>query len=307
MTQRLVTVFGGSGFLGRRIVVRLIEAGVSARVAVRRPAAAEAAVPGGAGASVTAVAADVRDEASVAAAVAGAAAVVNAVALYVERGAETFTAVHVEGARRLARLSAAAGVGRLVHVSGIGVDDRSPSAYVRARAEGESAVRTAFPGATVLRPSVLFGPGDAFFTTLAAMARRAPALALFGRGETRVQPVFVDDVAAAAAHALDNADTAGTVFELGGPDVFTYRALLESVCRWTGRRRVLLPVPFVAWELAAQILSVLPEPPLTRDQIALVRRDNVVAAGMPGLTDLGVKPTPVAAVVPGYLAGGSRA
>ena len=306
MTGQLVTVFGGSGFLGRRIVVRLVEAGAAVRVAVRRPASAETALPAGARGLIEAVPADVRDEAAVAAAVAGAAGVVNAVALYVERGSETFTAVHVDGARRVARLAAAAGVDRVVHVSGIGADEKSSSAYVRARAAGEEAVREAFPGVTVLRPSVLFGPGDAFFTTLAALARRSPALALFGRGEARVQPVFVDDVAAAVAGALDDPAAAGAVFELGGPNVFTYRALLESVCRWTGRRRMLLPVPLVAWEAAARLLAVLPEPPLTRDQIALVRRDNVVATGMPGLTDLGVTPTPVAAVVPSYLEGGRR-
>jgi uncharacterized protein YbjT (DUF2867 family) len=229
-------------------------------------------------------------------------AVVNAVGLYVERGADTFEAVHVEGARRVGELAAATGVARLVHVSGIGVEGSSPSAYVRARARGEGAVREAFPGATVLRPSVLYGPGDALLSTLDAMSRLTPALPLFGRGETRLQPVHVDDVAAAVARVLEDAGSAGQVYELGGPRAWTYRALVEAVLRHRGRRRALLPVPFLTWELIARVLAPFPDPPLTRDQVALMRADNLVTPGAPGFAELGLSPRDLEEALPECLA-----
>lgn len=290
-TRRLVTVFGGTGFLGREIVTGLARAGLDVRVAVRRPDLAPA----------TAVAADVRDEASVKRAVEGVSAVVNAVGLYVERGDETFEAVHAQGAGTVAGHAAQAGVARVIHVSGIGADPRSGSSYVRSRAKGEALVREAFPGATILRPSVLFGPGDAMFGALAAIARRAPVIPLFGRGETRLQPVHVGDVAAAVVNSLDDPSAEGATYELGGPDIVTYRSLVDLVLKHLGKRRVLLPVPFPVWEVQASLLGVLPNPPLTRDQVTLMKDDNVVGPDALTLADLGIVPTPVEAILPAII------
>ncbi len=293
MTEATATLFGGTGFLGRRVALRLVEAGWRTRVAVRRP--------DGISALSEPHEADVRDEASVARAVEGSGAVINAVGLYLERGAETFEAVHVEGARRVARACDRAGVERLVHLSGIGADPSSESAYVRARAAGEAAVREAFPAATILRPSVLFGPGDGFFNTFAEITRVSPVFPLFGNGRTRVQPVFVDDVAQAAVRCLTDPAAKGGVYELGGPKAYTYRELIGLVLERTGRRRMLLPLPFAAWSALAALAGLLPSPPLTRDQIALVRHDNLPDPALPGLSDLGIEPTPVEAVLPDYL------
>jgi len=278
-----VVVFGGTGFLGRRVVARLRAGGAVVRAAARRP---DRGVPAG----VEAVEADVRDERTVAAALAGARAAVNAVALYVERGEDTFEAVHVRGAETLARCAGQIGLEGLVHVSGIGADPASPSAYVRARAAGEARVRAAFPGACILRPSVLFGPGDAFLCTLDAITRLAPVVPLFGAGRTRLQPVYVEDVAKAAVRALENPAARGAVFELGGPEVLAYREAIARVLRHRRRRRLLLPVPWVLWSLLAALLAALPSPPFTRDQLALMRRDNVADPALDGFAALGVEP-----------------
>lgn len=296
-----VCVLGGTGFLGRRVVAALAAAGWRVRMVARH---AQARDPGP---GVEPMAADIRDAAALAAALDGAGAVVNAVGLYVERGADTFDAVHVQGARRIAEHAAACGILRLLHVSGIGVDASSPSAYVRARARGEQAVREAFPGASVLRPGVLYGPGDALLSTLDAMSRLTPVLPLFGRGETRLQPVHVDDVAAAVLRVLETPASAGQIYELGGPRTWTYRELVALVLRHRGRRRALLPVPFVTWELIARIAGAFPDPPLTRDQVALMREDNVVAPGAPGFTALGLNPRDLEQALPECLPPGRRA
>lgn len=286
-----ITVFGGTGFLGRHVVAALVERDMHARIASRN----QTDDP-----STDWVDADIRDTAAVARALDGAVGAINAVGLYVERGDATFRAVHVEGARRVAEQAAAAGVEGLVHISGIGADIASDSAYVRARAEGEAAARAAFPTATILRPSVLFGPGDDFLNTLMRLARALPVLALFGDGGTRLQPAFVEDVARAAAIAVDDPAAAGRTYELGGPTVYRYRDLLDLVARHVGRRRWLLPMPFVVWEAMARAAAVLPNPPLTRDQIALIRRDNIAAPDLPGFADLGITPTAIETVLPGY-------
>jgi uncharacterized protein YbjT (DUF2867 family) len=278
-----VVVFGGSGFLGRRVVARLAEEGTPVRVAVRHPQ--RVAHP-----HTEAVHADVRDEASVAAAVQGARAVVNAVGLYVEQGAATFEAVHVAGAGRVARCARAGGVERLVHISGIGADPESPSAYVRARGAGEAAVREAFPAAVILRPSVLFGPGDAFLTVFDDITRLTPAFPLFGSGATRLQPVFVDDVAEAVARALEGPAAPGRTLELGGPHVWRFRDIVARVLRYRRRWRPLAPLPFAAWEMLARALTLLPSPPLTPDQVALMRDDNVVDPKRDGFAAFGIKP-----------------
>lgn len=294
MAPKIAAVFGGSGFLGRRIVARLTEEGLTVRVAARDPG--PAAAPG----EAVPVVADVRDEAAVAAAIDGAEAVVNAVGLYVERGGDTFRAVHVEAAGRVARQAAHAGA-RLVHISGIGADPGSRSGYVRARAAGEAAVRDAFAEATILRPSVLFGPGDAFFNTFAKLARAAPVLPLFGAGDTKLQPVFVDDVAEAVVRALACRDAEGRTYELGGPGTYSYRELLRFVLERVGRQRAFLPLPFAAWHVLAAAASLFPGPPLTRDQVILMEQDNVVAPDALGFADLGIAPTPVEEVLPRYL------
>lgn len=282
-----IVVFGGTGFLGRRVVERLLRAGHAVRVASRHPATA---------AHGEAVFADVRDEESVADALAGADGAVNAVSLYVERGGTSFEDIHVDGARRVARRAAATGL-RLVHVSGIGADARSGSAYVRARGRGETAVRGALAESTLLRPSAMFGDGDGLLASLDAVTR-LPVVPLFGRGDTRLQPVYAGDVAMAAVRALEIPGAAGRTYELGGPEVFTYRALIERLLAHAGRRRVLLPVPFALWRAGARVLGLLPSPPLTIDQVILMQRDNVASEDLPGLPGLGLAPTPVAARLP---------
>ncbi len=304
MASERVTVFGGSGFLGRRIVKHLAAAGHQVRVAVRHPE--RAALPEGLGhdGQVELTRADVWDEATVAPAVAGAEAVINTVGHYVEKGRATFDAIHGQGAlnvARQARQARQAGAARLIHISGLGADPGSDSPYVRARGIGEELVRQAFEDATILRPSVIFGPEDSFFNTLAALARRAPVLPLFGRGRTRLQPVFVGDVAEACVKALADPATKGGVYELGGPRAYPYKALIELVLAQVARQRLLVPVPFLVWDALAALMAVLPDPPLTRDQVKLMRRDNVVQAKALTLQDLGIAPTAVEEVLPGYV------
>lgn len=283
MQGSIVTVFGGTGYLGSRIVKQLCEAGARVRVAARTPQN----VPK----QAEALPVDIREESEVATALAGASAVINAVGLYVEKAGATFGAVHVQGALHVARQAARAGAGRLVHISGIGADRGSKSPYVRARADGEEQVRKAFDNAIILRPSVLFGSNDAFLSTLDVLTRKMPIFPLFGSGATQLQPVFVGDVVRAAVAALTHAGAPGTILELGGPRRYGYRELVELVLAHRARRRVLLPVPFFIWELQALVLSVLPAPPITRDQIALMRKDNVVGQGMPSFEFLGVEPS----------------
>ncbi len=302
--QAQVTVFGGGGFVGRHAVRALAKAGYRIRVAVRRPhLAPEVKVMGDVG-QIEVVQANLRNPASVAAAVAGSDAVINLVGILYAAGRQTFSSVQAEGAATVAKAAAAAGVKRLVHVSAIGADAGSPSAYARSKAEGEAAVRAAFPGAVILRPSVVFGPEDEFFNRFAAMASVSPVLPLIGGGETKFQPVFVGDVAKAIVAASGRDDLAGQTFELGGPEVLSYRQVLEYVVKETGRARPLVPVP---WPLAALIgavgdvqsaLIALP-PVLTSDQVKLLRADNVAAG--PGLSTLGIEATAIENVVPTYL------
>ncbi len=291
MGTESVTVFGGTGFLGQAIVRQLVESQSLVRVAVRHPAAEYAK-------DVEQIQADVRDEAAVAAAIAGAQAVVNVVGLYVERGKETFDAVHVQGALHVARQAKRHGLARLVHVSGIGADLSSTSPYIRARAQGELRVKKAFDAATIIRPSVLFGPQDAFLNALDQVSRLLPVVPLFGSGQTRLQPVYVEDVAAAVVACLRDAASVGETYELGGAEVRTYREILQRVLRHRSRRRAMLPVPFVIWDMLATGLSVLPAPPVTRDQVALMRQDNIVHEGAPSFKELGITPRSVNELLP---------
>jgi uncharacterized protein YbjT (DUF2867 family) len=296
-----ITVFGGTGFLGRRLVLRLAAEGASVRVAVRHPDPARSALRTAGLNQITLLSTDVRDRATVAAAVAGADAVVNAVSAYVEKGGVTFETVHEQGAETVAREAASAGVSRLVLISGIGADPRSGSSYVSARGRGESVVRQAFPGATIVRPGAMFGPGDALFGTLADLARLLPVLPLIGGGHTRLQPVYVEDVAEAVARILADRGTAGRTYELAGPGVYTMRELVEFTLRLIGKWRLLVPVPLVVATIQARLFELLPSPPLTTGQVDLLRADNVVSGVLPGFQELGIEPKRVEEVVPTYI------
>ena len=302
--DRLVTVFGGRGFLGRHLVRALCKRGYRIRVAVRRPDLAFHLQPLGRVGQVHAVQANLRNRASVAAAVQGADVVINLVGILFERGRQRFDAVHAEGAKCVAEAAAAVGA-RMIHVSALGADENSPAAYARTKARAEQAVRAIVPSATVFRPSILFGPEDNFFNQFAAMARLSPALPLIGGGLTRFQPVFVGDVAEVIARAADGTVRAGTIYELGGPEVRTFRELIEFVLAVTERRRLLIPLPFPVAEFIAWFLQFLPTPILTPDQVRLLKTDNVVSetARREGrtLTDLGIEPHAMGAIVPGYL------
>ena len=296
-----VVVFGGGGFLGRRLVDRLTAEGMTVRVAVRHPDPARIELRSMGFERVTVVPADVRDQASVAAAIAGADAVVNAVSAYIEKGGVTFEAVHVRGAENVAREAAAAGVARLVLVSGIGADPDSSSPYIRARGRGELIVRQAFPGATIVRPGAMFGPGDALFGTLAALARLLPALPLIGGGSTRLQPIFVEDVAEAISSILSDPGTVGRTYELAGPKVYTLRELVNMTLQLMGKRRLLVPIPFAVAEVQARLFEFLPNPPLTTGQVDLLKTDNVVSGALPDVQELGIQPKTVEEVIPTYI------
>ncbi len=300
-------VFGGSGFLGRHIVRRLANAGARIIVAVRDAEAAAHLKPLGDPGQIVARRGDLRDEASVAAAVEGADIVVNLVGILFESGRQTFAAVHTQGARRVAEAAVAAGARRLIHVSAVGASPTSPSLYARSKAAGEAAVQKAFPQATIVRPSIVFGPEDDFFNRFANLALFTPVLPLYGGGNTRFQPVYVGDVAEAVLRIANDPATAGKTYELGGPRIYTFREVLEVILRVTGRRRLLVPLPFWVADFQARFLELLPKPLLTRDQVKLLKRDNVVGTRAPGLADLGIAPTSVDAILPAYLARYRRA
>ncbi|MBM3517045.1 MAG: complex I NDUFA9 subunit family protein [Alphaproteobacteria bacterium] len=309
MTRGIVTVVGGSGFLGRHLVRRLAADGWRIRVAVRRPDEAGHLRPMGDVGQIAAVQVNVRDEASVAAAVVGAEAVINLVGILYESGRQTFAEVHAAGPGRIARAAAAAQVRRLVHVSALGASAQSASAYARSKAAGEAEVRAAFPAAIIMRPSIVVGPEDDFFNRFGALARLTPALPLIGGGHTRFQPVLVSDVAEAVVRALDDPPAAGQTFELAGPRVYTMREILEMVLALTRRRRLLVTLPFWLARVQAAVLDLLPVPPLTRDQVALLEVDNVLSGRFPGFSALGMSPSPIedmaAAVLRRYRRGGA--
>jgi len=298
MTTNLVTVFGGSGFLGRHTVRALARAGWRIKVATRHPASGFFLRPLGSVGQIDFVKCDVADAQAVAHALKGAQAAINLTGILFQKG-QTFEDVQADGAANIATAAAAAGVQALVHVSAIGADLESGSRYAVTKAQGEQAVREAFPNAVILRPSIIFGPEDGFFNKFAAMARFFPALPLIGGGRTRFQPVYVGDVAQAIVTALSHQD--GRSFELGGPSTYSFKELLRLILFETGRRRALVPIPFAIASLKAAFLQLLPNPLLTMDQVRLLKKDNVVSATAADLADLGITPTSVEAVVPAYL------
>lgn len=309
MMQRIATVFGGSGFIGRQVVQRLAQEGCLVRVAVRDPVAAEVLRTQGQIGQIVPLRASVLDEGAVARAVEGAAWVVNLVGILFERRPGDFARVQAEGAGRVARLAAAAGASRFVQISAIGADAASQSLYARSKAEGEKAVREAFPDATILRPSVVFGPGDGFFTRFAGLVATLPITPVVA-GATRFQPVYVGDVADAVLAALRREDARGATYELGGPRVMSMREVMAYVQEVTQRRRLMIDMPMGVMAIQARLSEWLPTPPITRDQLILLQRDNVVGEGMQGLEALGIAPSAPEAIVPAYLArfrpGGGR-
>jgi NADH dehydrogenase len=289
MNHRVVTVFGGTGFLGHRVVRHLRKREFFVRIASRHPERGKKLF-GSDDPQLQSVEANIHDGRSIANALAGAYGVVNAVSLYVEHGQETFHSVHVESAHRVATQAYRAGVERLAHVSGIGSDAASPSLYIRKRGEGELAVRAAFADATLIRPAVMFGPDDAFLTIILKLLRRFPIYPMFGRGLTRLQPAYVDDVAEAIARALQGTETRAITYECGGPRVYSYEEFLRAVAHEAGLRPMLIPIPFAAWHALAWISEMLPSPPVTRNQVELMQVDTVSSPQMPGFGELGISP-----------------
>ena len=279
----------------------LVSQGTTVHIAVRHPEQARNILRQVGLERIRILQADVRDQASVNAVLAGADGVVNAVSAYVETGNATFHAVHVQGAQTVAREAAAAGVARLVLVSGLGANPQSSSTYIRARGRGELLVQQVFQGATIVRPGAMFGPGDALFGKFAALSRILPVLPLVGGGQTRLQPVYVGDVAEAIRHVLDRPETARQIYELAGPQVYTLDELAKITLRLTGRRRLLVPIPFAFAEIVARLFEFLPSPPLTTSQVDLLKVDNVVSGKLPGLRELNMEPKSVERIVPTYV------
>jgi uncharacterized protein YbjT (DUF2867 family) len=301
----LITIYGGSGFIGRHVVRAIAKTGARMRVAVRRPELAGHLQPLGGVGQINPVQANVRFPDSLLAAADGADAVINLVGILFPIGKQTFKAVQDEGARHVAEAARAGGAKALVHLSAIGASPDATSVYARTKAEGEAAVKDVFPDAVILRPSIVFGPEDDFFNRFAALARIAPALPLIGGGNTRLQPVFAGDVAKAVIAGLTGKASAGAPYELGGPEVLTLKEVMERVLTYTMRKRLLVPVPFWLAKIKGAFLQLLPGPLLTLDQVRLLQADNVVseAAKRSGRTleGLAIEPVAVAAVVPGYL------
>jgi uncharacterized protein YbjT (DUF2867 family) len=288
-SNRVVTVFGGTGFLGRSVVRHLRMHGFCVRVGSRHPDRGHASLDPD-DPQLRSIKVDVRDARSVADALTDAYGAVNAVSLYRERGRETFHSIHVESAERIAAHAQRCGAKRLIHVSGIGADARSQSLYIRKRGEGEMAVREAFADAILMRPAVMIGRDDAFLTPILKLLNRLPFFPMFGDGQMRLQPVYVEDVGQAIAKIMQSEQTRPTMFECGGPHIYSYEELLRAVASAAGIRPILFPVPFAAWDALARISELLPSPPITRNQVELMQIDSVSMPEMPGLEALGIHP-----------------
>jgi len=301
MRYRRIVVIGASGFVGRYVVKHLAAEGAVIAAVSRTASSAGFLRPMGDVGQIALIDANIADRDRLAPLLKGAEGVVYAAGILFQRGAQRFRTLHETGPAGLAALAAAAGVRRFVHISALGADPASPALYSRSKAAGEAAVRAAFPAATILRPSLIFGPEDAFFNRFAGIARISPVLPLIGGGRTRFAPVYVGDVAAAVAAALDREDAPGRTYELGGPGVETLRVLFEMILRGINRRRLLLPVPFGLAMVLALFNELLPRPPLTRDQVRMLQRDSIPEAGAPGLVELGVEATALELILPTYL------
>jgi NADH dehydrogenase len=301
----LVTVFGGSGFLGRHTVRALAKAGHRVRVAVRHAHGGYFLIPSGTVGQIQVVKCEVQDKDQVAAALVGADAVVNLTGIITQSGHNSFEGLHVEAAANIAAAARAAGIATLVHVSVLGADAQSPSRYACTKGEGEAKVRAAFPDATILRPSLTFGPEDRLFNKFASLARFVPALPLVGGGRTRFQPVFVGDVAAAVQRAVEDTGTRGKTYELGGPTVYSFEALMRVMLETIGRKRLLVKLPFFLASIKAFFLQMTKlvgvEPLLTPDQVTFLKTDHIVKPGALTLADLGIAPVALEAVIPSYL------
>ena len=295
--ENVVTVFGGTGFLGQRIVKCLLAKGIDVRAASRH-LQRDASRLAHEGKRPQSIQANILDRSSIAAAVPGSRAVVNAVSLYVEREGQSFERVHVQAASDLARAAREAGVDKFIQISGLGSDPRSSSAYIRARGRGEEAVRAVFPEAIIVRPAVMVGPDDAFLTAIMRLVRVLPVYPLFGNGETRLQPVYVEDVAEAIAQlASGQSGFDARILECAGPRVYAYRNLVQEVARLLGTRTTSLPVPFPVWSVLATAAEWLPGAPLTRNQVELMQEDNVASGDLPSLGDLDIEPRDIDTVI----------
>jgi uncharacterized protein YbjT (DUF2867 family) len=286
-----ITVFGGTGFIGRHLVSLLLRSGATVRLAVRHPGRVKVAAQPAQAPEI--IQADLLDEVAVDNAIAGAVAVVNLVGILTETATQSYRAIHVEGARRVALAAQRHGVTRLIHISALGSNLTSPAISDRTKAEGEQAVRAAFPQATIVRPSLTFGQDDHFFSRFTAMIRSSPVLPLIGGGSTKFQPVFVGDVTAGLLELLKRSETARKTYEFGGTQVYSFKVLLELLLTALNRQRIVIPIPFALAEMQAGLLELFPNPPLTRDQVRLLKTDKVVSGAEPTLGDLGVQPRPL--------------
>ncbi|MEM7650923.1 MAG: complex I NDUFA9 subunit family protein [Pseudomonadota bacterium] len=299
--NKIACVFGGTGFVGRQIVRELANKGYTIKVATRVPERAYFLKPAGAVGQVVPFACRYSEDVDIADAVKGADVVVNCIGILFEKGKkQTFEKAHVDLPARIAKACKKEGVDNFIHISALGVD-KATSQYAKSKLEGEKAIKKAYPHAVILRPSVIFGEDDSFFNMFAEMARFTPALPLIGGGETKFQPVYVGDVADAAVATIDNDEAQGQVFELGGPDVVSFKEIYQKLFKYTGRTRCLVNLPFGLAKVQATFLSILPNPPLTRDQVESLKTDNVVSSGAKGLSALGVTPTAMSLILPTYL------
>ena len=301
MHHKTIAVFGGTGFLGRYVVKQLADAGYRVRVFSRKPLKAYHLQPLGKPGQISLEYGDITNSDSLIGSMDNCYGVVNLVGIRFESGKRSFSAVHAQGAERVAQRASIAGVKRMVHVSALAVDRADRSSYARSKYAGEKAVLAAMPSATILRPSVIFGAEDDFFNTFASMARISPALPVFGTGRTEFQPVFANDVAKAVVASLQNEDAFGKTFELGGPDVLRFKQLLEYVLSCVGKKRCLVKIPYSIASIMGGFASFLPKPPFTRDQVTLLKYSNTVGEDALGFADLGIVPTPMDTVVPAYL------
>ena len=299
--DKTIAVIGGTGFIGRQIVELLARQGVRIKVLARNTDRAKFLKPMGEVGQITVIAGSALDDAALDAVMSGCDAVINTIGILAESGSQRFQALQAELPGRIGERAARQKMSNVIHISAIGADLNSPSLYARTKAQGEAALRKAFADAVILRPSLVFGSGDGFFNRFAAMAVMAPGLPLIGGGNNKVQPVYVGDVAASVIAALTNPKAKGNTYELGGPAVMRFRDAMAYILEQTKRRRLLIPVPHAVMTIAASAMAILPNPPVTRDQLKLLKVDNVVGDDAKGLDDLGINPTPIELIVPSYL------